>query len=287
MNFIRNHKKIVFVLLLVFFLFILLRNFKDTSNHYVNSIYKSDERIYHEFLGKDDQAMYDLLLDYSLKHKMNTIIDMDKYHCYDYLDCADVIHYAHEAIMVDHPELMNYAGYSWHYVNNTFFLHLRPSYILSYKDYYGEQRILSILSKIKKDTKDMDDREKILYVYNWMGENNSYDYYFTYTSKNQSVYNVFVKHNAVCAGFAKASQIIFSSIGIESYIVSGMSDDSHMWNIVQYDGHYYYFDSTIAVGLKKSSEHYYDGLSQVYLNDYVPDHPDWYPEVEQENMFEL
>ncbi len=289
MGFIKSHKKlfIFLVILMIFLLFIIIRNAKDTSNHHINSLYKSDERIYKDYLGVDDQAMYDLLIDYSVKHKSFAIIDMDKYHCFDYEDCADIINYAHEALMVDHPELMNYGGYNWSYMNNVFLLHLLPSYHLSYKDYYGEWKINKILDKIEKATKNMSDKEKIIYVYEWMGDHNTYDYYFTYTSKNQSIYNSFVKHNAVCAGFAKSSQIIFQRIGIESYIVNGTADDYHMWNIVKYDGKYYNYDSTIAVGYKKSSEHYYEGLKQEYMNDYHPYHSDWYPEVEQNNMFEI
>ena len=36
----------------------------------------------------------------------------------------------------------------------------------------------------------MSDKEKIRYVYEWIGENNDYDRTFTYMSKNQSIYNV-------------------------------------------------------------------------------------------------
>lgn len=288
MKFIREHKIVIIGFIVICIVgFHVLRSFKDTSSHVVNSLYKSDDRIYHNELGQDDQAMYDLLLDMSVKHQIVKSIDMDQFHCYDYEDCADVIHYAHQALMVDHPELMNYAGYSWHYSSGKFTLQLHPSYLLTYKDYYGVWKTESILSKIEKETKNMSDKEKILYVYDWIGDHNTYDYYFTYTSKNQSIYNVFVKKNAVCAGFAKASTIIFSRIGIESYIVNGSSEDYHMWNIVKYEDKYYYFDSTIAVGYKKGSEHYYDGLKQEYMNDYSSYFPDWYPDVEQTNMFEI
>ena len=132
----------------------------------------------------------------------------------------------------------------------------------------------------------MDDQEKILYVYNWIGDHNTYDKVFTYMSKNQSIYNVFVKKKAVCAGFAKASQVIFSRIGIESYIASGESTDYHMWNIVKYQDHYYYFDSTFAVSRQKDSNGYYDGLKQEILNSYVLHRSDWYPPAETTNMFD-
>ena len=212
---------------------------------------------------------------------------MDKFHCVDYEDCGDVIRYASEALYVDHPELMNYAGYSWRYSNGVFRLKLHPAYQLFIKDFIGVITTESILSKIEKETKNMTDQEKILYVYDWIGDHTDYDHYFTYTSKNQSIYNVFVKKNAVCAGFAKASQIIFSRIGIESYIVNGESDDYHMWNIVKYEDKYYYFDSTIAVGYKKDSPHYYEGVMQEYMNEYHAFYPEWYPAVEITNMFEL
>ena len=121
--------------------------------------------------------------------------------------------------------------------------------------------------------------------------NNLYEYYdkaFMFDSKNQSVYNVFVKGNAVCAGFAKASQLIFSQIGIKSYIVQGVSTGEHMWNIVEYKDKYYYFDSTASVSIDESYEEYhYWGLDQSYLNSYNAHHDDWYPTIQATNMFKI
>ena len=145
-------------------------------------------------------------------------------------------------------------------------------------------KIRRIIDKIKKETKDMSDREKIKYVYEWIGDNNTYDELFTYTSKNQSIYNVFIKGNAVCAGFAKASQVIFQNIGIESMTITGESGGPHMWNIIKIDEKYYYYDSTWAASIQdKDNKHYYGGLIQEEMNYYVPDHPEWYPTIEKES----
>ena len=285
MNFIKRHKIIIIILIVIAVFYYLRENREIGDDHVINSLYKSDERIYKNELGPDDQKMYDLILESLVKHHNFLDIDMDEFNCYDYEDCADIVKYANEALMVDHPELMNYAGYRWKYSNGKFKLTMIPAYNLSYKDYYGVWRIERILDKIEKDTKNMNEEEKIKYVYDWMGDNNKYDYYFTYTSKNQSIYNVFIKKNAVCAGFAKASQIIFSRIGIESYIVHGLTNSEHMWNIVKYNDKYYYFDSTVAVGYKKSSIHYTEGLQQSFMNDYNAYHSEWYPKVENSNMF--
>ena len=43
----------------------------------------------------------------------------------------------------------------------------------------------------------MSDLEKIKYVYEWIGDNAYYDKLLTGSSKNQSIYNVFIKGNAV------------------------------------------------------------------------------------------
>ena len=266
-------------------MFVYIRSQKDTSDHYVNSIYKSDERIYKNYLNDDEKKMYDLVLDSTIKHKYNTKIDLNDYHCDSYERCAEILQTVNEAMYVDHPELLSYAGYSWKYSNGQFTVVLIPAYQVSFKDYYGVWRINSKLSKIEKETKGMSDAEKILYVYDWIGDNNTYDYYFMITSKNQSIYNVFLKKNAVCAGFAKTAQVIFARIGIESYIVNGQTDDYHMWNMVKYKDEYFYFDSTVAVVMKKGTEHYYEGLQQEQFGDYLAFHESWYPKLSEGSMF--
>lgn len=263
------------------------RNREINSRHFINELYTSDERIYYEYLSEEDKKMYDLLLNSSKKYHSRVNIDLDEYNCYDYHDCADFISTANSALYVDHPELMNYSGYHWRYYNNTFTLYLDQAYKNPLKDVTGVLRTEKVISEIEKNTKNMTEEEKIKYVYDWLGENNHYDYLFFFASKNQSIYNVFVKKKAVCSGFAKASQIIFQNLGIESFIVEGESNGHHMWNIVKYNNKYYYFDSTVAVGVhNKENSHYYDGLKQEEMNDYQIRFKEWYPEIESTNMFD-
>ena len=148
----------------------------------------------------------------------------------------------------------------------------------------GEMKIQRIIDNIKTETKGMSDIDKIHYVYEWIGENNDYDKTFTYMSKNQSIYNVFMKKNAVCAGFAKASQVIFQNIGINSYTITGNSTGPHMWNVVELDGKYYFYDSTVATSARtKETSWYYDGLKQDFMSSYTVDHAEWYPKIEKTN----
>lgn len=256
-----------------------------TDMHYVNELYMSDGRIYNEFLTDKEKKMYRFIFENTRSYKSNLEIDMDEFGCSDYSECGALIDKAHDAILVDHPELINYAGYSWSYRENSGFklnLQFSVSNIISSK--IGEMKIQRIIDKIKDETEDMSDKEKIRYVYEWIGENNTYDRTFTYMSKNQSIYNVFMKNNAVCAGFAKASQVIFQNIGIESYTITGNSTGPHMWNVVELDGKYYFYDSTVATSAKSSeTSWYYDGLKQEYMSSYTVDYPSWYPTIEKDN----
>lgn len=253
-----------------------------SSEHYVNDIYMSDGRIYNNYLNENEKKMYMYLFE---KAKMgvpaSSVVDLAEYGCMTYEECSAVIAKANDALIVDHPELITYAGYSWIYSNDKLKLTIQMAKTNMFLVRVGETKIMRDVDKIKRETKKMNELEKIKYVYEWIGDNNTYDKLFTYSSKNQSIYNVFMNNNAVCAGFAKASQVIFQNIGIESYGVLGQTSGPHMWNIVEYKDKYYYFDSTAAASFRdKSLSYYYDGLIQEEMNDYILQYPEWYPKIE-------
>ena len=258
-----------------------------SSNHYINSLYGSNDFIYNQ-LSSNSQHAYDYILEKMVSYTSLFDIPFYEFGCADYNECFSFFSTAFSAIQIEHPELMNLSNYSLRYEQGNDFISVHVYYAQSFPILVdlGELRIQRILADIKKDTANMSDEEKIKYVYNWIGQNTSYDTVFTSTSKNQSIYNVFLKKNAVCAGFAKASLVIFQNIGIEAYAISGESTGPHMWNIVKCNDHYYYFDATVAASIQdESHSNYYDGLVQEKMNFYIPDHVEWYPNVETTNMF--
>jgi hypothetical protein len=233
----------------------------DTSSeYYINSLYASDARIYNNYLSTYEKLAYDELMDMAEKRESSREIDLSKFDSKSGGDVGSYFLTATDAIINDHPELLQYSGISYIYSNDNLKVNLQ----------------FAINNKIE---------EKIKYVYEWIGDNNRYDTTFTYASKNQSIYNVFIKGNAVCAGFAKASQVIFQNIGIESITVTGESTGPHMWNIIKYNDKYYYYDSTVSASIRdKNNESYYKGLKQADMNYYTQDHPAWYPKIEKETV---
>lgn len=254
------------------------------SDQYVNEIYMSDARIYNSYLSNDEKIIYMMMLEAAKEGNPLIKINYSDLECNDWGDCNGAVANAHDGILVDHPELITYATGSYKDVGNGIELRLQFAKNNMFAVKLGEMQISRIIDKIKRDTKDMNDLDKIIYVYDWIGQNNVYDRTFTWTSKNQSLYNVFVHGNAVCAGFAKASQVIFQNIGINSYVIRGETTGPHMWNVVEYNGKNYYFDSTVATSAEDQEKSwYYDGLIQEEMNDYVPTHSHWYPEICETN----
>lgn len=291
-SFIKEHKVLSFVvLILAVFVYsnftrIIEGNYlvdKD-SEQYVNEIYMSDGRIYDNYLNNDEKKIYMMMLNSAKEGKSLIEIKYNDLECSDWSSCNGAVANAHDGILVDHPELITYATGSYKDVGDGIDLRLQFAKSNIFAVRLGEMQITRIIDKIKRDTKDMNDLDKIVYVYDWIGQNNVYDKTFTWTSKNQSLYNVFIHGNAVCAGFAKASQVIFQNIGINSYIIRGQTSGPHMWNVVEYNGKNYYYDSTVATSAQDQEKSwYYDGLIQEEMSDYIPEHRDWYPEISQEN----
>ena len=65
-----------------------------------------------------------------------------------------------------------------------------------------------------------------------------------------TAYDALVGGEAVCEGYARATQLLLNKLGVENFLVIGdaKNDDGkiepHMWNIVEQDGRYYIADIT-------------------------------------------
>lgn len=259
------------------------------SDAYFNNLYMSDERIYNEQLTDTQKLMYKDLIKSYKNNVMELDIDFVKYNCFSMTACVTDFYIAHDAIYIDHPEILRASGIGYKKVDaETGTIKLHNALELSFANDLFIYRIERMIDDVKYATKDMTDKQKIIYVYKYIDKLAYYDTAFMRTAKNQSAYNVFIKGNAVCAGFAKTAQILFQNIGIESYSVVGVANGGgHMWNIVKYNDNYYYFDATVAVSLTEKLPEYYDGLNQEFMNSYAEEYPAWNPKVRSTRMFEL
>lgn len=276
---------VYFLLVIIFFFFnfyfrpvtgnpLMTEEYKN-SRSYINDLYVSNEYFKEKLLPEECYVLYDEFISDIKKGKTEGSISHDK-KCYgNYIT-------AYEAIYLDHPEFIAFkSAKGWSYED-----HVRTKYyhLNSLQTFLGTRRIERELDIIKKETKDMSDKEKIIYVYDYVASH-QYDRMFMYSDSNQSAYSFFTKGSSVCAGFAKASQIIFQNIGITSYLVM---DEDHMWNYVEYEGKNYVFDATMGASfVNKNREGFYDGLGQTTVGSLTGLYPEYYPPIEKTPLKEV
>ena len=241
------------------------------SSAYINDLYMSDEYFKKSILDENSYILYEELIKNSLNDKFSVTIKCGDV-CSSFID-------AYRAVYLDHPELISFLGISAYYDKGDSIEYTNYQNLSKFKSYFGSLRIAREMENISNDTKNMSEKEKIIYVYDYVASHN-YDRLFTYIGSNQSAYSFFTKKSSVCAGFAKASQIIFQNIGISSYLVM---NDEHMWNYVQYENNYYVFDATMGASLSdKKNSRFYDGLGETTVGDKTGFYVSLYPSIVEE-----
>ncbi len=248
-----------------------------SSDRYINDLYMSNEYFKESLLSKDDYYIYDEIINASLHDKSKVTID-----CYE--DCQSKLLNSYYAVYLDHPELISFVGINYYSVSNNKITYENYGNLSEIKTFFGTKRIAREMENIRNDTKNMTDKEKIIYVYDYVASHN-YDRLFTFTKSNQSAYSFFTGGKSVCAGFAKASQLIFQNIGINSYLVLS---SNHMWNYVEYEGKYYVYDATMGASLSdKKSPYFYDGLGKTTIKSTTGLYSNLYPEIEKTTLKEV
>lgn len=254
---------------------LITEEFKQTSA-YINNIYKSDEYFKNTVLSETDKELYEKMISMSLNDEEDTIIECEGKCDYKYGDI-------YSAIYLDHPELISYQGLS--VKTHDDYIEIINNFNLGkLQTYFGTRRIEREMDIIKRETQGMTDKEKIIYVYDYVASHN-YDQIFMYSSSNQSAYSFFTKGTSVCAGFAKSSQMIFQNIGIESLPAV---DNDHMWNYVKYEGKWYIFDATVGASYTdKTSKGYYNGLGETTTDAVYGHFKKYYPVIESEKLRDI
>lgn len=121
--------------------------------------------------------------------------------------------------------------------------------VLSYKNVYlttlaQEEQINMKLHEIFVENnlyKLKEPIDKIRFIYNYIAKRVKYDH--TYT--RYSAYNALFSHSAVCEGCASLMYRMLSMAGIPCRIITGKGKrESHAWNIIKINGHWYNADVT-------------------------------------------
>lgn len=160
---------------------------------------------------------------------------------------ADSLDKVFNCVLYDHPELFYLDGYQCTTRSRndvTVSLSFCANYIYDEektKEYQRnvEREIEALLLPAPRQGSDYD---KVKYVFDTIITNTDY---VMNCVDNQNILSVFLYHQSVCNGYAKATQLLLDRLGVESVVVNGTADgESHAWNLVKADGSWYYLDTT-------------------------------------------
>ena len=112
------------------------------------------------------------------------------------------------------------------------------------------------------------DIEKELYIHDSISSLTTYN---SDASLNQSAYSALINGQTVCAGYARAFQLVCQKVGLTCYYVTGTaSGEDHAWNIVAIDGDFYNVDLTWDDSISErygSSVYTYFNLTDSQMSD--------------------
>ncbi|MDD2392341.1 MAG: transglutaminase domain-containing protein [Bacilli bacterium] len=215
------------------------------SIHYVNDLYISDDRHYNYMLNNDEKKVYDELFKTILEFKEDLKIDL-KYKKFAYFfEATEYFDKISSALIMDHPELIQFGFFSIGDINYNEGLYIKIFYAIEKEQY--RNAVLTMqeeINRIKNQTTKLNEIDKVKYVYDYIADNNKYGNQTE--SISQSAYSVFASDKSpVCAGYARASQILLQNVGITSLLAKGkLQREDHEWNFVKIDNDYYWYDVT-------------------------------------------
>ncbi len=152
-----------------------------------------------------------------------------------------------DAVVFDNPEIFYMANCTLNQQGDKYYF--QPQYLFDKDEVesYREQ-LQAKAQTITQAIEGEDEYEQIVYLYEYVINNNEY---VTNADYNQTVVSSLIYGQTVCAGYASMFQYLGDYMGLDVGSMVGVSIESpnnpsqyHQWNVVEYDGDYYYLDAT-------------------------------------------
>ncbi|WP_432649804.1 transglutaminase domain-containing protein [Huintestinicola sp.] len=114
---------------------------------------------------------------------------------------------------------------------------------------YSKENVQAMQAEIDKETDkilsmitpEMNDYDIVKLFHDYIIINCTYD---SEAKNPNNIYGTLVEKEALCQGYSQSFTYLCSLAGIDSFIVLGVANEPHMWNVVKMDGDYYHVDLT-------------------------------------------
>ena len=125
---------------------------------------------------------------------------------------------------------------------------------------FGQQ----VINEVKEKTENSTDKEELVKkIYMSIIDELKYD------DAQSDVLDTLEKKTANCDGISKTFEMTFNMVGVKTGVVTSEANsktgDGHAWNIVEFNGKYYYIDGTFGVSLRRDIK---DFSNNAYMVSY-------------------
>ena len=214
----------------------------------------NSKNYYFEQLNKQQQKAY-----YSMYEGLSKIQDTFQVPILSNKELSDI----YFMIRLDHPEIFYSVSFSYKYYKDSSMVELKPVYLFKKeKILEHKQAMLSRVNKIISKAANLSEKEKEIYIHDFIVNNVKYDK--LKKEYSHEIIGALGLGVAVCEGISKAVKLLCDSMNIWCIVaLSEANPDKnikyrHAWNVIKIDGEMYHLDTTFDNTLSKNDIIRYD-----------------------------
>lgn len=166
-------------------------------------------------------------------------------------------------VRMDCPEIFWSVKFSYRYYKDSDHAEMIPEYLFKKNQIVEHQKAIDArVKKIARQAEKMNEKEKELFIHDFICQNVRYDK--LKKAYSHEIIGPLGQGVGVCEGIAKSVKILCDALGI--WCIIALCDNNpekrikyrHMWNVVRIQGKYYHLDVTFDNSLSKDDVIRYD-----------------------------
>lgn len=219
-----------------------MKNNNDSNVYYYNQMTKPEQKAY-----------------YAIKSGLESLAPSFMVPRLDGKELSDI----YFKVRMEHPKIFYSVSFKYRFYPDSEYVELIPEYLFHKNKIEEHKKAMeSRISKLARQAQQLTEKEKELYIHDFICQNVRYDK--LKKAYSHEIIGPLGQGVGVCEGIAKAVKVLCDALGIWCIIAISEANPEknikyrHAWNVVRIDGVYYHLDVTFDTSLSKHGYLRYD-----------------------------